>query len=1617
MKQNFKRFLSIVLTCVMLFGMLPVSAFAAEADETTPVVETPIVVETTAPETTAPETTVPETTVPETTAPETTVPETTVPETTVPETTVPETTVPETTVPETTVPETTVPETTVPETTVPETTVPETTVPETTVPETTVPEDTVPEETTEEVSVAEGYLQQINALKAQADALGGNGPECADIYNSLMKINDQVIADKESGVITDEEYNEIYNAIGSVMMVLFGYGYDPYAVATVADTPQMKYYNDTNKVAYDVAESDYRGYNDYTGKYVQSVTLGGKTVTQANSNGSYTESSVDDRVGQALSVYYPNVDTNDAEAEATLAITPAPGYYVSKIVVACCDVNVAYNCGTWSAGKVFTKSFDVSTGGTLTTTLPTSAFGHGTSSNHYSTNGKAQYFILIRVASVPEPLYVAYEYGSIGTIMGSDLASSPFANTNEWVSASTANNYGTGGANQTPYTQFKYAYAANSEVANWKHVTDTVTQEAKLAAAEKGYYFTGWKATYYSNCTSRYVFSNVYSEATGLIGENQDLRLVTHVKLVAQWAPVKLNVKKVVTGLPTAQSYTINLLKNGAASETITFNGAGTKSYSPIAAGTYAVTEEGANQRVTIGNKEYFLTTTYSDPVALTAENIASGALREATLTVTNAYKEIEKTSVTVTKEWDDADNQDGIRPASITVHLFADGKEVGSATLNVENGWTYTFSNLDKYDGDQEIAYTVTEDAVEGYTVSVDGHLITNTHTPEKTSVMVTKVWDDENNLAGFRTDSVTVQLKANGAAQGDAVVLNAGNNWTNTWNDLDKFAGGKEIVYTVEEINVPSYYTAAVSGDSANGFTITNTHTPERIDLSVEKKWDDEDDRDGIRPETITVKLLANGAEVATAQITADNDWKYTFEGFVKYANGQEIKYTVKEVDSGDYEDTYDGLTITNKYTPKRITVSGSKIWDDNDNQDGKRPESITINLMVGDTKKDSKTVTADDDWKWSFTDLYQYENGAEIQYTITEDAVTDYESKVDGYNVTNTHKIETTKVEGVKTWDDAGNQDNKRPASITINLYGDEELVESKTVTPDENGNWAWSFENLPVYKAGEVGQKIVYTITEDEVAGYESKVEGYNVTNTHKVDLTEVTVTKVWDDADNQDGIRPASVTVQLKADGKAFGDPVVLSSSNEWTHIFTDLEVNKKGQVGVAIDYTVEELNVPTDYTAEVSGSQANGYTITNIHEVYKTEVSVSKVWDDADDQDGLRPESVTVMLYADNNPASEPVVLSEANGWTYTFKDLDEKAEGRVIGYTVEEMKVPADYTVAVTGSHEEGYTITNTHIPETTAVEGKKTWIDDEDRDGLRPESITINLVADGEIIETVEVTEKDGWAWSFEQLPVYRDHGTKIVYEITEEAVDGYTTVIEGFNVTNTHEIATTEVKGAKTWDDANNQDGKRPASITINLLADGEIIETIEVTEAEGWAWGFTELPVYKDHGVEIVYAITENAVEGYATTYDGYNVINSYTPEETSVTVTKAWADSNNAEGIRPGSVTIRLMANGVFTGLTLELDAQSKWVGSFTGLPKYFEGELVEYTVDEVAVKGYTTVIKGNMEEGFTVTNTHVYIPQTGDDRTPMMWITMMAVSAMMIALASIDSKKRRNATK
>ncbi|MCC8142224.1 MAG: Cna B-type domain-containing protein [Lachnospiraceae bacterium] len=187
--------------------------------------------------------------------------------------------------------------------------------------------------------------------------------------------------------------------------------------------------------------------------------------------------------------------------------------------------------------------------------------------------------------------------------------------------------------------------------------------------------------------------------------------------------------------------------------------------------------------------------------------------------------------------------------------------------------------------------------------------------------------------------------------------------------------------------------------------------------------------------------------------------------------------------------------------------------------------------------------------------------------------------------------------------------------------------------------------------------------------------------------------------------------------------------------------------------------------------------------------------------------------------------------------------------------------------------------------IPETVDVDGSKTWDDSNNEDGLRPESITIRLYADGEEINSVIVTSEDDWKWEFTDLDKYNEEGAEIAYTITEDEVNSYTSEVNGYDVTNTYTPEkptpeTIDVSGSKTWNDDNDKYGKRPESITIHLTANGEEIETVTVTEANDWKWSFADLDKYDSDGKTIVYTITEDTVEGYETSVNGYDVTNTY-----------------------------------------------------------------------------------------------------------------------------------------
>ena len=99
-----------------------------------------------------------------------------------------------------------------------------------------------------------------------------------------------------------------------------------------------------------------------------------------------------------------------------------------------------------------------------------------------------------------------------------------------------------------------------------------------------------------------------------------------------------------------------------------------------------------------------------------------------------------------------------------------------------------------------------------------------------------------------------------------------------------------------------------------------------------------------------------------------------------------------------------------------------------------------------------------------------------------------------------------------------------------------------------------------------------------------------------------------------------------------------------------------------------------------------------------------------------------------------------------------------------------------------------------------------------------------------------------------------------------------------------------STITISGSKTWEDSGNIDGKRPSSITINLLKNGTKIDSKTVRESDGWSWSFANLREYDDAGNRINYSITEEIVPGYTTNVIGYNITNSYTPAPANPSIT-------------------------------------------------------------------------------------------------------------------------------
>lgn len=570
--------------------------------------------------------------------------------------------------------------------------------------------------------------------------------------------------------------------------------------------------------------------------------------------------------------------------------------------------------------------------------------------------------------------------------------------------------------------------------------------------------------------------------------------------------------------------------------------------------------------------------------------------------------------------------------------------------------------------------------------------------------------------------------------------------------------------------------------------------------------------------------------------------------------------------------------------------------------------------------------------------------------------------------------------TDVKFTLNFDDDSDNDGKRPSAVTLTLYADGKLVEgedySVVLSGDMTaGEWTYTFENLPVYREGESGVEIVYTISAEEAkpgdlygtytergvlgegheftkyaAEYPTKGGTFSpdlaessepmVRLTHELNQIEVPVSIVWQDGNNRDAQRPEYVNLALTAyqwNDETYKweyvetaakvvrtDGINSMTASEWTDTFG---LQYMYHDGVKIIYHLAVTSDLNEFLPE--GSYEYGWTetahgnqvdavpqVTISQNVNITSVTGTVFWDDSNNRDNIRPKNIVLQLYshAPNRPEEKPepvrgwayrVNLSgdpKADNWTYTFTGMpkyDEGQSGIELVYTVRAVEAEGEplygyYIITANGGEEEvlryeasylhenreAGTTENTldadlsdrayvrlsHVCETKTMNLFANWHDGDNRDDMRPASVSVDLyktVGNGEptYLRTLVITEGSNgtWGYTVRDLPGYEDgQPVKYTIEVPEDVKAelekaGYATTTEDNIVRLYHAPETGEVSTRLYWSDGDDNDGYRPDSVVAALYAEGAPTgRTADLNEGNGWSHTWTDLDVHCNQG---------------------------------------------------------------------------------------------------------------------------------------------------------------------
>ena len=852
-----------------------------------------------------------------------------------------------------------------------------------------------------------------------------------------------------------------------------------------------------------------------------------------------------------------------------------------------------------------------------------------------------------------------------------------------------------------------------------------------------------------------------------------------------------------------------------------------------------------------------------------------------------------------------------------------------------------------------------------------------------------------------------------------------------------------GKLIIYSVEETTTGDFTTSYLSRvgteDKTDG-TVGTDYTvkvindnSEKITVYAQKQWDkDSDAKDERTDVQFRLMQTINGAikpvddyEITTSSgtetitgtqtITANKTANVKADaGTVNWPelpkfdkDGNAITYTVEEIGEPDgytkSEPTGEGTAskpyiIINTKDNGETEVAVRKVWDDQNNQDGKRPSSVTVTVAAqGWDGKDvdgntvgSLTLSKDNNWTGRFTKLPTKDpNGKKLEYTVDEAAVADYTKLIsgnakDGYTITNRYETAKTSVTATKVWDDGAAGTAAMHQDVILHLYGKiggRVVYDAgvKKIAKDANPATA-TWDNLPKYHYSST--ELEWEVVEEAVPAYGSKVEyGYvdgtvtpaetkwvesisdiptgfswngevKVTNIYEGPVTEVSVSKRWEDFDNADGKRPGTVTYELwkKVDGtdsKVAEQTVTVAADGSANHKWTDLPVTEEKVTGTEtvqhVQVTLEYVNINDD-TDVISVDdygrlpEAEEKAKSDYEEVVETVITGYREIADP-------TQEITVDEY--NAIVEEDALNGTPNADLYEAITVDE--------------------TKYVNKSNSEDV-ITDPAVYDALPDVTKRDYVEKETE---TPIDETINITEEVAVIYYVK-----------EQQPA--DYNEPVVVS----------TGAGTYQVINSRDRELQNLTITKVWHDDFNSGGARPDHITVTLTGTDEATSTkiVELSEimtggmTDGtWTYEFKDLPK-NIGGHAITYTVDEAHVEHYEKAIDNTSltIVNSHHAGDMTLTVTKVWKDADgNVLPSQDKEVTFRLIqvidgymkdmgdaaAQTIPAGATADsTDPDNDLTVVWTDLASKVGGKFATYTVEEVPIEGYTVTMPDGVIE-------------------------------------------------